>query len=166
MNKAQYFKDLEIIKQDKIYIGSSKGELNKEIRNNFWSISIENDLLKHIKTEDFVLYFNEVIANRKTQIKESLEEQGMIFYLWFDVMANQLRFNLISDFHEQLPFGCELHEIEKIEGIIDEFLKSQTNQRMILEEINEEQTDEEQIDEEKYVLNIYRKHLIKEYLGE
>ncbi|AOZ90756.1 hypothetical protein [Paenibacillus crassostreae] len=47
----------------------------------------------------------------------------MIFYLWFDWMASQLRFNLISNVNEHLPFQCEIEILDSMEEIINEFLE-------------------------------------------
>ncbi|MGG3280168.1 hypothetical protein [Paenibacillus solani] len=40
MNKDQYFKDLEEIITDKIFIGTSATDLQREIEVNSWRISI------------------------------------------------------------------------------------------------------------------------------
>lgn len=87
-------------------------------------ISIEQKMARQIDIIDYVKFINDVIDNRRDQVKNATENHGMIFYLWFDRMASQLRFNLISNIHEELPFQCKLELIENIEPIIVEFLES------------------------------------------
>ncbi|MNM40334.1 hypothetical protein D3C81_511350 [compost metagenome] len=123
MNKNQYFQNLEEIIISPLFIGSSKNDLSEEISNNMWRISLEQDLDSVIRIEDFLLFFDKLIENRQRQIMESNNQQGMIFYLWFDWMASQLRFNLISRVHERLPFQCELELIENMEPILKEFIE-------------------------------------------
>lgn len=69
-----------------LFIGSSKNDLSEEISNNMWRISLEQDLdlAPVIRIEDFLLFFDKLIENRQRQIMESTNQQGMIFYLWFD----------------------------------------------------------------------------------
>jgi hypothetical protein len=123
MNKEQYFKNLEDIITDPIYVGTSIEELNDEINNNSWRITLEQSLSSEITVNDFVEFFSDVIQNRKHQLSNANETHGMIFYLWFDRMASQIRFNLISDFHDNLPFQCEIDVLESIETIIQDFLE-------------------------------------------
>ncbi|WP_257786621.1 hypothetical protein [Paenibacillus crassostreae] len=42
MDKDQYFKNLEEIISDPIFIVLSKGELEEEINNNMWRITLDN----------------------------------------------------------------------------------------------------------------------------
>lgn len=104
MTKDQYFKNLEEIITDPIFIGSSKKDRDQEIDNNMWRITLERNLARQISVNEFVEFLNRIIENRQDQVRASNEEHGMIFYLWFDWQASQLRFNLISNIHEQLPF--------------------------------------------------------------
>ncbi|WP_156995933.1 hypothetical protein [Paenibacillus stellifer] len=84
---------------------------------------MEQVLAPVIRVEDFLLFFDKLIENRQRQIMESNNQQGMIFYLWFDWMASQLRFNLIFRVHERLPFQFELELIENMEPILKEFIE-------------------------------------------
>ena len=124
MTKQEFFNDLQEIVTDRIYIGSKVEEIDKEISNNLWSISVSQELCKELNEDDFRIFFDKVISNREVQIRNSENNHGMIFYLWFEQQSGSLRFNLISDFHEKLPFECELIEVNNIEDIINEFLQS------------------------------------------
>jgi len=63
-----------------------------------------------------------VVENRQQQLDQGNSNHGMIFYLWFDEQALQLRFNLISDFHERLPFTCQLNVLPTPGPILDRYL--------------------------------------------
>jgi hypothetical protein len=112
---------LQEIVHDKLFIGSTKDDLTLELRSNTQLISFdenEKTILSVGALEDF---FNAVIANRRQQILDAKISHGMIFYLWHDEMASQLRFSVISDFHEHLPFKAKIVPAELSE-ILQTFL--------------------------------------------
>ncbi|WP_145146613.1 hypothetical protein [Paenibacillus xylanexedens] len=154
MSKEQYFKDLEEIIHDVIYIGTSDSELQKEIQMNMWCISISEEMSNEVSLIDFRGFIMDVIANRQNQINHSNNQRGMIFYLWFDSMASQLRFNLISDSNKELPFRCKIQNVSEPDEIIDLFLKSNVYGDIIQD--NENDADNE------YVLKVYTQYLDKQ----
>lgn len=155
MDKYEYFKNLEDTITDPIFIGSSKEDLDKEISNNMWRISLEQELASRININDFVDFFSMVIDNRQNQIKVSSGQHGMTFYLWFDRMASQLRLNLISTIHQRLPFGCELELLDRMEPILYEFLAYPFLNGLPIEGYSDGS------DEKPYVLKVYVKKLNK-----
>ncbi|GIO97188.1 hypothetical protein J14TS5_22740 [Paenibacillus lautus] len=156
MNKEQYFEDLQDIINDLIYIGSSEADLQEEIETNMWRISISPELINQITTDDFNEFINKVIQNRKDQIESSSSNLGMYFYLWFDIMASQLRFNLISDINKKLPFSCEIQILNNPREILDDFLGSPFHNGLPIEEHNDDSEDKE------YIIKIYKLHLKKD----
>jgi hypothetical protein len=156
MNKKQYFEDLEDITNDSIYIGSTAADLQKEIETNMWRISISTNLVNQITTDDFNEFIYKVVENRKEQIENSSSNLGMYFYLWFDFMASQLRFNLISDINKKLPFSCEIQILNDPKEIIDDFLRSPFHNGLPIEGYNDDSEDKE------YTLKIYKIHLRKD----
>ncbi|WP_433583302.1 hypothetical protein ACMX2M_16510 [Paenibacillus polymyxa] len=155
MSKEQYFKDLEEIIHDVIYIGSSDSELQKEIETNMWCISISEEMSNEVNLTDFRGFIMNVIANRQNQINRSNKQNGLIFYLWFDSMVSQLRFNLISDSNKELPFRCKIQNVSEPDEIIDLFLKSNVYGE-ITQGTNENDADKE------YVLKVYTQYLDKQ----
>lgn len=155
MSKEQYFKDLEEIIHDVIYIGSSDSELQKEIETNMWCISISEEMSNKVNLTDFRGFIMNVIANRQNQINRSNKQNGLIFYLWFDSMVSQLRFNLISDSNKELPFRCKIQNVSEPDEIIDLFLKSNVYGE-ITQGTNENDADKE------YVLKVYTQYLDKQ----
>ncbi|WP_088833101.1 hypothetical protein [Paenibacillus tyrfis] len=156
MNKEFYFKNLEEIVSDIIVIGNSEQDLTEETTNNMWRISLDLKLAKTIEVDDYREFFLKVIQNRQEQVIRSSQNHGMIFYLWFDPLACQLRFNLISALNERLPFQCNLEFVENMDEIIINFLNSPFHNGFPL------QGYQENIEEKPYVLKIYKKVLNKE----
>ncbi len=149
---ADYLGD---VVEDRIYIGSSDADLEEEVRRNMWSISITGQQAKTLSKEDFLAFISEVISDRKQQVEDA--GHGMIFYLWFDEIACQLRFNLISDFHLRLPFESRLQPIETPELIVRRFLESKCHDGIPLSELREVGPDEDspEPDPAQFVLPVY-----------
>jgi hypothetical protein len=110
----------EII-HDTLFIGQTIDDLNEEIRTNTWQISMSAEERASISRQELLHFFYNVMNNRRDQIRHAGVKRGMWFYVWNDRQASQLRFCLISDFHQKLPFRAETRP-ETLEIIIDEFL--------------------------------------------
>ncbi len=143
------------VTEDSIYIGSSEADLDEELRLNMWSISITGEQAKTLTEDDFLAFIAEVLLDRRQQVKGA--DHGMIFYLWFDEMACQLRFNLISDFHLHLPFECRLEQVHTPVLIVREFLESAYHDGIPFREVQEiEQNDEvSALNPAQFVLPVY-----------
>lgn len=146
MDKIKFFQDLEEIVVDPLFIGDNEEDIDQEIANNSWSMSISNELGTQLTVKDFIDFFEKVIFNRRKQIKISNNCTGMLFYVWFDWQAAQLRFNLISDYYSKLPFGCVIETIDNLEPIIEEFLSFPYHDGFPVEEVSgeDEGTEEEE----------------------
>jgi len=104
-------------------------------------------------------------TNRLEQLSKSTEEVDLIFYMWHDGQASQLRFNLINSNHKQLPFGAKINLVDSEALILNEFLKDDYHDGIPfseLKEIKRNENGEFPPDEEteSFVLNVY-KELIK-----
>lgn len=122
MNKDDFLIELEDIVYDSLFIGGHKDDLNKEISANRWSISLSRQLASQLTVSDFMNFFHKVIEDRQQQILKSNSDHGMLLYVWFDWQASQLRFNLISQIHERLPFNGKIEILDELETIINEFI--------------------------------------------
>lgn len=147
MDKIEFFQSLEDIVVDPLFIGDRMQDLEEEIANNTWSMSISEKLANEIVVEDFIDLFHRVIMNRREQIRGSNNRAGMLFYIWFDWQSAQLKFNLISDYDIGLPFGCEIEITDKLELIIKEFLSFPYHDGFPFEEV-EDDDDDEQMEED------------------
>lgn len=102
--------------------------------------------------EEFNKFINKIISQRQKQINDSSSNRGMYFYLWFDWIASQLRFNLISDTNEKLPFNCKLQFVEDPLDIINDFINSPFHNGIPIEGIDDKS-------EEEPALKIFKVHL-------
>lgn len=148
MNKNEFFQSLEEIVVDPLFIGESLQDLAEETTNNTWSISISKELATEIVVEDFIDFFQRVMANRRKQINGSNNQVGMLFYIWFDWQSAQIKFDLISDYDTPLPFGCEIEITDKLEPIIEEFIRFPYHDGFPFEEVRDEDEDDDEEMEE------------------
>src|SRR5688572_11433527 len=125
MTKTEFFKDIEEIKTDKLFITDSLDDLDEEIRNNCWSISMSYELVSECTVDELRNFLHDVKANRKEQLKQSTNKAGLIYYIWVDEQAGQLRFNFINANHSQLPFDASLTFVDKEEEILSDYLSGQ-----------------------------------------
>lgn len=68
----------------------------------------------------------------------------MLFYIWFDWQSAEKKFNLISDYDTALPFGCEIEITNRLEPIIEDFLRFPYHDGFPFEEVR---NDDEQMEE-------------------
>jgi hypothetical protein len=164
-NNSGLISRLSEIITDEIYIGYSKSDLSQEIHTNMWCISATQKECDETSREDIIGFINELINNRRTQVRNSPTKHGMIFYLWFDAQATQLGFNLISDFHEHLPFGCSIRLVDQPDSIVDAFLQSPYHDGISMDEVLEVDKEISEnilesvfggIVNDNYVLDVYK----------
>lgn len=148
------------VREDAIFIGSSLDDLPAEIRTNQWLLTLSQEQCEYLTTADLLHLFVKIVANRQRQLDQAGCDHGMIFYLWFDEQALQLRFNLISDFHERLPFGCQLNILPTPEPILDRYLHYPYHETIPWEDLQEVSEGERAPDaEEPVVLDIFQLNL-------
>ncbi|WP_051556819.1 hypothetical protein [Brevibacillus agri] len=146
MNRDDFLRELEDIVQDPIFIGKNTQDLQNEISANMWSISLGTPLAEQLTAADLKDFFQRVIANRELQIIESKCEHGMLFYVWIDWQAAQLRLNLISQVHGQLPFREEIEIVNELEPLLRDFIHlSHRDGFLIEEEVPEEKSGRTQV---------------------
>lgn len=160
MNKQEFLKDLNEIIEDEIFIGSTIEDLNHEISQNHWSFSMSQELANDFTVEELKDFFIKVIDNRTNQIANSKSNHGMFFYFWFDWQSSRLRLNLISDFHERLPFGREYNVFNYLEPIIEEYLNYSYHDGIISMGASDEDKETEE-DIEVNPLNVFVKKISK-----
>ena len=114
-----------------LYLGSSPDDLAHQIADNKWLISLSAEESCTLTAGILRTFLERVIANRQQQLDRANADHGMILYAWCDEQARQLRFNLISDCNERLPFGCQLHVVDAPDAIIARCLECQQHGRIL-----------------------------------
>ncbi len=79
------------------------------------------------------------------EIVHTKSERAMTFYMWFDEMANQLRFNVIEGHRIQLPFGARIEVVTTYDDILEKFVAAAQHGGLSWADIDEG----EDIDDEK-----------------
>ena len=120
MTREEFLLDIEEIVSAPLFVGENEQE---EIANNMWQISVSAELAKALTVVDFSIFLERVISNRKEQIRQTKSAPSMLFYLWFDEQASQIRFNIISNRGTGLPFACETALINEYGDILKGFLE-------------------------------------------
>ncbi|OJW81082.1 MAG: hypothetical protein BGO69_03195 [Bacteroidetes bacterium 46-16] len=146
-NLETFFNALEDILSDTLYVTDQTDDVQKEISENCWALGIP----RGIDIEVLMSFFQKVKENRKAQLILSDIEVDLIFYLWYDEQACQLRFNLINTNHRELPFKCALDIVDNERTVIEQAFKT------------EDETPDIDLDknETTLVLKVYRTTLTK-----
>ena len=147
--------DFKEIIESLIFIACDKKLLDTEISSNMWAISLDNKVMKDISIDKLLEFINNFVNKKKQQVSELNISCSVIFYLWFDEMASQLRFNIISDSHSKLPFGCELNIINSPQSILAQFLQSQHSPEISWNELEENIEDFDDAEERTFVLDVF-----------
>ena len=122
MTKEELFKDIEEIKSDKLFITDLVDNVDEEVKNNCWSISINDEIVKECTVDELKTFLKDVKTDRKEQLRKSNVKVGLIYYLWVDELAGQMRFNFINSNHTNLPFRAPLTFTNKEDEILSDYL--------------------------------------------
>jgi hypothetical protein len=121
--KRDFLEMLNKIITDEIYVGDPNDDLQREIEVNLWGIGAPRNVIRGLDAEFLLHFLDDVIENREEQVRRSGKGQGMIFYLWLDKQDNQLKFNLVSDRHSELPFRARISQLDSPQPIVEAFLR-------------------------------------------
>jgi len=109
---------------DSIVIGGTNDALQEETAQNCWGLSL-SDLELAVASSDVIYRFiQDLIRDRLRQVQVYGRGDG-VFYLWHDVLAGQLRLNVISACHASLPFGCPIRLVRSPAAIVRAFLETE-----------------------------------------
>jgi len=114
--------ELQELLEDPIFLSGNAFSVQEEIRNNMWAITFSEDFVKTIQVKDLEKFITQLLLNRSQQINNKFDAMPATFYLWFDEMAFQLRFNILSGNDITLPFGCTLNILNSPVPIFQKFL--------------------------------------------
>lgn len=123
-----------------------------------WGLSVDDSMLQSVSKEQFEEFVADLIDKRKQQIAQMHNSFPSTFYVWFDEMAAQFRFNILSGHALRLPFECRVEIVDSLEPIWQEFNDSRYQTGISWSELEffEDDVDD---DEEEYVLKVYVKNI-------
>ena len=167
--KEEYFAELSDWETEELFLTNRTDLVNEECKHNCIWVSISFDIAKQTTTTDFISFMNRVKANRKQQIQQSSVDINLIYYIWFDDQAGQLRFNFINSNHDKLPFRCKLIFVDSEKEIIDDFLNSNYlegipwNELKVIDKVDWENiAAEEEENLKTFTLKVYRQMIYRD----
>jgi hypothetical protein len=131
--------DLQIIFNSEILITHNSSGLHEEINENMWCITLSPRV--NLSSKDLLNFLNVLLNKRSEQINQHELNGPITFYMWFDEMALQLRFNFISGCNT-LPFSVPIKLIDEPSEIINMFLKMRNWPEPIGEEFHESESED------------------------
>jgi len=117
--------DLYQIFGESIYLSGKITEDNmyKELYANSWGIIVDDELAKTIKIDELAEFISDLVKFRSKEISMIKPTPKATLYFWFDEMALQLCFNILSGENRDLPFGCKVNFVDSPYPILNLFLK-------------------------------------------
>ena len=165
MNKEEYFNHYESYIEEKIFLTDETSQVENEIYENMLSFTISRKHLAKLKVSDFVSFLSRIKENRKSQLNVSQTISNLIYYIWFDEMAGQLRLNFINSNHSELPFGADLEFTSHEDDIINEFLHSEYLNEITWDKLSEDtgdQQNKESTEISDFKLKVYKELIRKD----
>lgn len=82
----------------------------EEANGNLFYLSLSESERQQLSITDLVEWIEAVIEKKREQLQvKQRESYSMCFYCWYDALASQLRFSLVSaSYKDNLPFRCPL----------------------------------------------------------
>ena len=143
MSKEEYFNQYESYIAEKIFLTDETSQVENETYENMLSFTISKKYLAKLKVTDFISFLSRIKENRKSQLNVSRTISDLIYYIWHDEMAGQLRVNFINSNHSELPFGANLEFTSNEVDIIDEFLHSEYLNEITWDKLSDDTGDQQ-----------------------
>lgn len=153
--------ELQSVINSAVLITGDKMLHNEETAINMWCLSIDPSSIKNFLIKDFIAFVSSLLKKRTEQIIDLGIVHPAVFYMWFDEMACQLRFNIVSDFNQNLPFRCQLKIVSSPQSVLEDFLTSHYHAGIPWDELKESANSEDDIDQDEvpFVLKVFVTHL-------
>ena len=138
----------------KLYFASGVDELDRELENNCFDLVLSARGSKKFSVPQ--------ICDLLTAIKDKQQADApadLRYYLWYDALANALRFGFINAAHDKLPFGCKLQIVDSEAEIVQNFLASSAGNPLDMANLTDDINDDE---EREFVLKVYQEIIHKD----
>jgi len=125
MSEEEYFNQYESYIAEKIFFTDETSQVQNEIYENMLSFTVSKEQHANLTVAIFINFLSRIKKNRKSQLNVSKTNSDLIYYIWYDELAGQLRINFINANHSKLPFEAKLEFTSNQVEIINEFLQSE-----------------------------------------
>ncbi len=165
MSKEEYFNQYESYIAEKIFLTDETSEVQNEIYENMLSFTVSKDQRANLTITDFINFLYRIKKNRKSQLIVSKTNSDLIYYIWYDEMAGQLRINFINANHSKLPFGAELEFTSNEVEIVNGFLESEYLDGITWDKLSDDTGDpqnQESTEISDFKLKVYKEIIRKD----
>ena len=152
-----YNEIVEICQKPDLLFSNDPNQLDSEARQNMWSIQSFNRLLhkNQISVVEVSIVFTYIEQSIEDYLKRFYNDKSFLFYVWADALVPAIRFCVVTNFEDLLPFDSIPNVTHDIKALIEEYKTTAAfNGVPILE--HEGHTEEGQDDEHNGTgLNVY-----------
>lgn len=161
--KSAYLAILQQYVDEQLHITDNAAELKKEMERNYWWIGGSPEQIASLSFQEWREYMRRLVENRQAQLDNSKVDTDLIFYCYHDHQAGQLRFNIISSAHSELPFSCKTEEVE-MDIVLKDFLQDEffgviPNEGLVPISMDEAERHERELPE--FIAKIYVQKIAK-----
>jgi len=158
--KAKYIFDkynyFSLIKEE-IFVARNHDEEEQESLRNLCIIELNENEKKQVNSDDLKSLILKIVKNKEQEIIQNYRNIIVVFYMWHDEMADQLRFSFITyKKNENLPFNCKIILSDTMDLIIKNFL-GEYEKIDLSSSINDSLTLIEENSLEEYELRVFKK---------
>jgi len=115
--------DLYQLLEERIFLSGDVLDEQKEIFSNGWSIIVDDEFAKTIKTDDIAAFILDLVKIRSEEIRNIKPALKATLYFWFEEFPLQLCFNILSGENRKLPFHCKVNFADSPYPILNNFIK-------------------------------------------
>jgi hypothetical protein len=108
--------------KEPIYLAKDTSDLSKEIFENTYQVSVPPDVLADLDPLTLSVWLEVVRTNAKKQVTAEENNNGVLYYCWYDIQAGQLRYNFIHPLHKEPPFTGTLKYVNDNWAVCKAFL--------------------------------------------
>ena len=162
MSKEEYFNQYESYITEKIFLTDKTSQVQNEIYENMLSFTVSKEQRTNLTNTDFINFLSRIKNNIKSQLNVSKTNSDLIYYIWYDEMAGQLRINFINANHSKLPFEAELEFTSNEVEIVNEFLESEYLDEITWNKLSDDTGDPQK--QESTVISDFKLKVYKEII--
>jgi hypothetical protein len=118
-----YNEIVEICQKPDLLFSNDPNQLDSEARQNMRSIQSFNRLLhkNRISVHEVSIALTYIERSMEDYLRRFYNEKSFLFYVWPDALVPAIRFSVVSDFNDRLPFDCILNVTHDIKALIEEY---------------------------------------------
>jgi hypothetical protein len=148
LSYSEFYKIIE----DEVYINKT-GDQFDEVSKNYWKFELQNNIGQDEK-ESIKNLYRVIINARSDFVIKNYPELKMVFYTWYE--GGDFCLSLTQTSWERLPFDCQVHQVDSLDDIIQEFLEDPRKGKIIpIEDLVDVDPENDNEDDADYIINLW-----------